>query len=210
MDIHYNNVAGKSLERIATLADGIFAFAMTLMVFAFVLPPNGTVHSESDLMSVLLGLAPNFLVYLMSFVGLGLFWVGHQTLMSHMARSDRHFTWLNLLFLILITLLPFSTKLLGEFISYRTALLVYWVNLFWLGVVVYANWAYACTAKLIKTDKAAKETYMVIRRRVVQAEILYTFGAALCYFGTLYSIAFIVLVQLNNALAPKFTSRLTA
>ena len=210
MIFHYNHVAGKSLDRISALVDGVFAFAMTLMVFEFHLPPHGMVHSEMDLVNVLIGLAPNFLIYLLSFLTLGLYWVGQQTLMSHMARSDRHFTWMNLLFLVLITLLPFSTKLLGEFIEYRTALLAYWANLFLLGVVIYANWAYACTAKLIKQDKTTQETYMAINRRVIQAEILYTFGAALCYFGTTYSIVFIVLVQLNYALAPKVTSRLTA
>ena len=136
MEIHYNQIAGRSLERIASLIDGLFAIAMTIIVLEFRLPPHTTVHSERDLIEVLLGLSPLFLVYLMSFLTLGIFWVGQHVLLSHMAKSDRHFTWLNLLFLALIAMLPFSTRLLAEFISYRTALFAYWANLFLLGVVV--------------------------------------------------------------------------
>ncbi len=202
MDQTYNQVAGKSLERIAALSDGLFAFAMTLIVLDIRLPEIASVHSEGDLLSALLAMAPRMVTYLMSFLTLGIFWVGQQVQLSHLERSDRHLTWLHLLYLAVVTLIPLSTRLLAGFIGYRTALLAYWVNLLLLGIVIYACWAYACKAKLVKKE-AMRGDYSLLRRRILSAQGLYAFGASLCFFDTAWSIAFIVLVQLNYAIAPR-------
>jgi len=95
-------------------------------------------------------------------------------------------------------------------IDRRKALLAYWANLFLLGAVVYAIWAYACTTKLVKPGKKNLATYKAFQRRIIQATTLYAVGLTFCYFGTIYSIVFMLLVQLNNAIAPKFTARFTA
>ena len=57
---------------------------------------------------------PQLLVYLMSFLTLGIFWVGQQTQLNHLAHSERHFTWIHLAFLFIVTIMPFSTRLLIE------------------------------------------------------------------------------------------------
>jgi uncharacterized membrane protein len=66
--------------------------------------------------------------------------VGQQTQLNHLARSDRELTWIHLAFLFAVTLMPFSTRLLNEFLSYRTALLGYWANILILGVALYFSW----------------------------------------------------------------------
>jgi uncharacterized membrane protein len=76
------------------------------------------------LLAALGELAPRLMIYLMSFLTLGIFWVGQQTQLSHFARSDRHLTWIHLAFLFTISLMPFSTALMAEFITLRTALLL--------------------------------------------------------------------------------------
>ena len=74
-------------------------------------------------------------MYLMSFLTLGIFWNGQQTQLNYFERVDRDLSWIHLAFLVFITLLPFSTQLLAEFIQYRTALLVYWFNILVPGVM---------------------------------------------------------------------------
>src|SRR5260370_18446203 len=140
MSTSYNRIAGQSVERLAALSDGIFAVAMTLLVRGLHVPARELVHSDGDLRRALLAMAPQLLVYLMSFVTLGIFWVGQQTQLNHLERSDRDLTWVHLAFLFAVTLLPFSTRLLREFISYRGALLVYWSNILLFGVLVYLSW----------------------------------------------------------------------
>lgn len=143
MDTAYNRIAGQSAERLAALIDGIFAVAMTLLVLDLHAPVAEAVHSERDLLHAMAALSPRLLMYVMSFLTLGIFWVGQQTQSNHVERSDRNLSWIHLAFLLAVTLTPFSTSLLAEFIARRTALLLYWANILVLGAVLYASWGYA-------------------------------------------------------------------
>jgi uncharacterized membrane protein len=202
----YNKIQGQSLERLAALSDGIFAVAMTLLVLDLHVPIKGAVHSEGQLQTALLALAPQFIAYLMSCLTLGIFWAGQQTQLNHIARGSRDLTWIHIAFLFTVSVLPFSTRLLAEFIGFRTALLLYWLNIFALGAILYTSWWYAAKADLLKDD-VAPEIRRAVRRRIVIAQALYAFGAALCFFNTYWSIGFIVLVQLNYAIAPRLRIR---
>jgi uncharacterized membrane protein len=198
----YNKIQGQSLERLAALSDGIFAVAMTLLVLDLHVPLKEAVHSEVQLQGALLALAPQFIAYLMSCLTLGIFWAGQQTQLNHFERGNRDLTWIHIAFLFVVSVLPFSTRLLAEFIGFRTALLLYWANVFALGVILYASWRYATRAGLLKDDVSV-EVRRAIRRRIVIAQTLYALGAALCFFNNYWSIGFIVLVQLNYAIAPR-------
>jgi len=198
----YNRIAGQSLERIAALSDGVFAVAMTLLVLDLHAPAAAAIHSEGELRQKLLPLLPQLVAYLMSFLTLGIFWVGQQTQLNHFERADRNLAWLHLGFLFAVTLLPFSTSLLAEFIDYRSALLLYWLNILLLGLMLAASWIYAHRYKLVKQDTPPDMNRMVLGRIIV-AQSLYAFGAALCLFSNYLSIGFIVLIQLNYAIAPR-------
>jgi uncharacterized membrane protein len=200
--MYYNLIAGKNLDRLAALSDGVFGVALTLLVLDLRVPAAQSVHGEHDLWRALVSLAPRLLPYLMTFMTVGIFWVGQQAQLNLFQRADRTLTWLHIGFLFVVTLTPFSTALLAEFLAYRTALAVYWLNIFLLGGALYASWVYARNAGLVKTDVPA-ELDGAIRRRIVIAQSLYAFGALLCIVNTYLSIGFIVLVQLNYVIAPK-------
>lgn len=198
----YNWIAGESVERLAALSDGIFGVAMTLLLLDLHVPAKELIHHEADLRGALLNLCPQLFVYLMSFITLGIFWVGQQTQLNNLTKSDRHLTWIHLAFLFPVTLLPFSTRLLAEFITYRTALLAYWFNILLLGVLLYFCWGRAIKAGVVR-EGMTSEFDKAIRRRIIGAQTLYAFGALLCLISTYASIGFIVLAQLNFALAPR-------
>ena len=197
----YNRRAAQSLERIAALSDGLFAIAMTLIVLNIRLPPETSVHSEAELWSALLALSPRIVMYLMSFLTLGIFWVGQQTQLNYLARADRDLAWIHIAFLAAVATMPFSTTLLAEFITYRTAMLVYWLNLLLLGLTLYWSWRHARHAGLIKADAPA-DIDQAIERRIIVGQSLYALGVLLCIVSTFLSIAFIFLVQINYAVAP--------
>ncbi len=198
----YNRLAGQSIERLAALSDGIFAVAMTLLVLDLRTPVKENIHSGVDLGHALAAMTPQIVSYLMSFLTLGIFWNGQQVQLNRFERSDRHLTWIHLAFLFCVTTMPFSTRLLSEYIEYRAALLVYWANILLLGLVLFIGWRYALRAKLVEAD-LPYEVKCAIERRIVIAQALYAFGAALCVFDNYWSIGFIVLVQLNFAFAPR-------
>jgi uncharacterized membrane protein len=202
MPTSYNRIAGHSVERLAALSDGIFAVAMTLLVLDLRIPVRDTIHSERELWGALAAMSPQLIAYLMSFLTLGIFWNGQQAQLNHLERSDRHLTWIHIAFLFTVSLMPFSTRLLAEFITWRTALLWYWVNILLLGATLLLSWRCAVRGRLIKTDTSA-DVSRAINRRILVAQALYAAGASLCLVNTYASIALIVLVQLNFAFAPR-------
>ncbi|ERR1700722_119589 len=198
----YNLIQGRSLERLAALSDGIFAVAMTLLVLDLHIPSASQVHSERELFIALGALGPQWIAYGMSFLTLGIFWAGQQTQLNHIAEGTRDLTWIHLAFLFTITVLPLSTRLLAEFITYRGALGIYWLNILAPGAILYWSWTHATHAGLIKPD-TPDEIRKSICKRIVIAQSLYAAGAALCFINTYVSIAAIVLAQLNYAIAPR-------
>ncbi len=202
----YNRIQGRNVERLAALSDGIFAVAMTLLVLDLHLPSPAQVHSERGLMDALGALGPQWIAYLMSFLTLGIFWAGQQTQLNHIGEGTRDLTWIHLGFLFAITLMPLSTRLLAEFITYRLALVIYWFNIFVPGAMLYWSWKFATRHGLIKDD-TPPEVRAGICKRVVIAQSLYAAGAALCVINTWVSITAIVLVQLNYAIAPRLWRR---
>jgi uncharacterized membrane protein len=197
----YNLFAGNSVERIAALSDGVFAVAMTLLILD-IRPPSITGHSETALLAALVALAPQFIAYFMSFTTLGIFWVGQQTQLNLLARSDRDLTWLHLGFLLTVMLMPFSTALLAHYITFRVALVVYWGNIVLLGLALYITWSYTRKTGLT-IDAVTPELDTAVRRRIVGAQSLYALAALLCIFNTWVSIAAIVMLQLNFVFAPR-------
>jgi uncharacterized membrane protein len=197
----YNEVAGRDLNRLAALSDGIFAFAMTLLVLNIRVPQFSEIHSESDLLHALLRLGPHLLTCVMTFITLGIFWVGQQTQLSALRAADRDVAWLNIGFMFAIVLEPFSTALLAEFITFRLAILVYWGNIVLLGLTLYLSQRHAHRAGLFKDNLAFD--YPALIRRIVSAQALYAIAAALCFVNTWLSIGLTFAIQLNYAFAPR-------
>ena len=191
MPTHYNAIAGQSIERLAALSDGLFAVAMTLLVLDLKVPAAEAIHTESALLGALAGLSPRLLVYLMSFLTLGIFWVGQQTQLNHFSHANRHLTWIHLAFLFAVTLMPFSTSLMAEMMMLRTALLVYWLNILAMGTMLFISWRHARGARLIARD--APETIDgAVEQRIVIAQILpssFHRGQLLKYTCIVYAIS---------------------
>jgi uncharacterized membrane protein len=120
-----NGSADISNHRIDALVDAFFAIALTLLVLDI-----KTFHVESDveLTQELIALIPKFFTYFLSFMILGLLWFEHQMVSHYISRSDRAHIWLNLLFLMSISLIPFSASLLGENLSHRSATAFYGIK----------------------------------------------------------------------------------
>ena len=195
----YNKIAGQSVERLAALCVGVFAVAMTLLVLDLKGPASSLVHDEAELGRALLQVAPHLFVYLMSFLLLGIFWVGQQTQLNHLARSDRGLAWIHLAFLFFVSLVPFTTGLMADFLHYRTALGLYWLNILALGAMLYWALCHSQTHQLVDGEFGDAHS-LAIRRRILTAQALYALGAALCAIDTVVSLGFILLVQLSYAL----------
>jgi len=207
--VTYRQIAGASMERLAALSDGIFAVAMTLLVLglsvrsASALNVSGSLTNAQLWDHVLRPLGPHLLVYLMSFLTLGVFWVGQQTQLHHLRRSNRDFTWIHLVFLLCVVLMPFSTTLVADYITTQLAIVVYWLNIALLGWILYAGQRYAARSRLLK-DHVTAQTIAAMERRIIVYQALYAVGALMSLASTYASIGFIIAVQLNAAITPRF------
>ncbi len=128
---------GLPIRRIEALTDGVFAIAMTLLVFGIELP-----HTDGTLWTRLGTLWPRFASYALSFVMLGVLWVGHHYQLHHVKRTNRPLIWINLAFLLTITFLPFGTGVMGAERLAAPAVVLYGAALVVSAAALYAHWAY--------------------------------------------------------------------
>jgi uncharacterized membrane protein len=101
----------KGLDRILALSDGVFAFAITLLVLDLVVPFYSPNQDISSLPSLLAGEWESFFNYFLSFAMIAIWWNTHQRYFEHVRSYDGRLKALNLLVLLTITLIPFVTKL---------------------------------------------------------------------------------------------------
>jgi len=116
--------------RLNSLADGIFAIVMTLLVLELGVPHLSGQVLDSVLADSLLGLIPSVLTYILSFLVLFTYWMAHHYMMSLIARNlTRTLTYLNIPFLMFIALVPFTTDLLGTYWYSNIAIMAYGLNI---------------------------------------------------------------------------------
>src|SRR3984957_1915855 len=202
MQTHYNTLAGGEVGRIAALSDGLFAIAATILVLDFHTPEPADIHSEAELLHALMSSAPRLLPWLLSLLTLGIFWLGQQTQLSQLERSNRERTWPHFIFLAVVTALPFSARLLADFLGYRAAFLVFWLNIVLLGASLYATWVCAERANLVR-EEARGEVSRAVKRRIVLAQSLYAIGALAGLINVTLGIIIIMLIQVNYAIGPR-------
>jgi uncharacterized membrane protein len=200
------DLSGTNPDRLSGISDGIFSVGMTLLVLGLMVGQAGApIHTESQLWDFVKGLSPHLLVYAMSFMTLGIFWLGQGTQLAHLARSNRNYMWIHLVFLFAVTMVPFSTLLLGSYYWLKVALIEYWLNIVLLGAMLLAGLEYGLRAGLFQEEHRRDITHLM-RGRILIAQSLYaaaTLPSLIPQFPTWVSIALIVLIQLNYVLAPR-------
>jgi TMEM175 potassium channel family protein len=198
---HYNRIAGRNVRRIEALSDGVFAIAITLLVLE-IRPPHAEAHTEWEVLSSLHPLLPKFLTYFLSFMTMGIFWVGQGVQLNLIEQYDRNLSWTTIFFLVVISLFPFTTAFLGEYITFKVAIGIYWLNILLAGILIYFHWHYAAKHNFLTIEGEERRIIdKAVRKRVIVAQSLYLVGALLCFINTYLSIGFIILVQLNYAFA---------
>ena len=135
---------GMTTHRIEALTDGIYAIAMTLLVLNLALPGQGIgVTQTEEVHNLLLGQAHKFFSYALSFILLAIFWINHHRQFHFIKRTDHNHLWINIVGLMFIALVPFSTSLSGDYPNETISKLFFDANLFIIGILGSLNWIYA-------------------------------------------------------------------
>lgn len=106
--------------RIEAFSDGVFAFAITLLVLGIRVPGHAAVE-ERGLAYALATLWPSYLAFITSFVSILVIWVEHHWMFTLIEKTDHAFLYWNGLLLLFVTFLPFPTALLAEYLLHDDA-----------------------------------------------------------------------------------------
>jgi len=170
--------------RIEALSDGVFAIAMTLMIFNIKVPQIPNERVTAELTRRLLDLWPHFLVYAISFVMLGVYWVGHHNQYHHIRRTNRVLLWINIALLLCVTLIPFSTALLGSYPTHQGAVVLYATNLILVGLVLFIHWHYATFQHALVDPDLDPELIRLASRRILMGPALLALAIVFSFVST--------------------------
>jgi uncharacterized membrane protein len=138
---------GFGKNRIEALTDGIFAITLTLLVLGVEVPtaPEPAVSANQ----LLVNLFPDFFEYILAFIVLAVIWVFHHQQYHHILQIDRTMLWLNILSLMFITMVPFSSAFADTYFNQQVAGIFFAVNLLVIGFLIRAQWEHAIQKNLI-------------------------------------------------------------
>jgi uncharacterized membrane protein len=126
--------------RVLALSDGVFAIIITLLVLEIHVPDLAKGQSLADAGREI---RPSFVAFLISFVVVAISWVGHRDLFSLIRRTDRYLVWLNLLYMLPLSILPFGASLISRYDNDPIALRMYGFLLVVIAATRLLIWWYA-------------------------------------------------------------------
>ena len=131
-----------ALDRLVFFSDAVFAIAITLLIIEIEIPDLQPGSSAAESWHEFAGLAPSFFAFVLSFLVIGRFWMGHHERFRSLRHFDRRLMWPNMLYLMAIAFMPFATAFLGRNLGHFLPALVY--NLAMLVLALLAVWLARC------------------------------------------------------------------
>ncbi len=187
----------ESTARIEAFSDGIFAIAITLLILEIHVP------HEEPLGRALLGLWPSYLAFLASFAMIGVMWMNHHRLFNLIARSDQALLALNLLLMLGVTVVPFTTAVVAAHIDStgaRTAVIVY--SGWWVFIAVAFNllWRHASAGDRLLEKNVDHASVHGITRQYAYGPLYYVIAALIALASPLGAVLFSLALAVYFAL----------
>jgi uncharacterized membrane protein len=180
-------------ERINAFSDGLFAIAITLLILELKvpdkLPPGGLLQMVPELL-------PKYLGHVLSFVVLGVYWVGQHNMFLHIKRHNRVFLWLNLLFLMFVASMPFFAGLIIHHLDDQLSMLLYAGNLVLAGISLDLIWWYSSTNRRLVDPAMPEDLVRFVHRRVLMAPAIYLVAMAVSLASPIAAACIFILVPL--------------
>jgi uncharacterized membrane protein len=195
--------------RVEAFSDGVFAIAITLLILVVELPDD-----FESLGRALLDIWPSYLAYVVSFLTIGIMWANHHDVFRQIARVDRTFILLNVVFLMFVAFVPFPTRVVAEHIQTpddrRAAALLYGVTLTATAIMYASIWLYASAGRRLIDPNADPRTVSGITRSYLPGAPTYALATLLAFVSPLASIFAFGAIALFYALSSSLFGRAEA
>jgi uncharacterized membrane protein len=175
---------GLEKSRLEALADGIFAVALTLLVLDIRLPEDVVYATNDALWRRLASLERHFVIYVISFVVIGMYWINHHIQFHFVTRTNRILIWINLMYLLLVSFLPFATDLIGDHKDLVLPCEIYGATLVLLSFVNYAHVGYLSRHPQFTSPGFTPEVIACIRRRITFFAVVPLVSMSVAFFST--------------------------
>jgi uncharacterized membrane protein len=172
----------RELDRLIFFSDAIFAIVMTLLILEIRAPvdvPSNVAATEVP--SLVWALWPKFFSYVLSFLVIGTYWIAHHQIFRYVRSYNRSLLWLNLVFLLSISFIPFPTDLLGEYGELRFSVIVYAASLGMARLLLAVVWWYIVAGPIRTGDELdpGMARYHLFRSLAIPALFFLSIGISL-------------------------------
>ena len=174
----------KGLDRILAVSDGVFAFAITLLVLGLAVPTlsQGESRTSINLLKALSGEFPVFYSYLVSFSVISIWWTAHHRLFRSIVKYDLRLMWSNLFFLLFVTVIPFLTLLLDEYGDIQIAVVIYDLVQASGGFALSLIWHYVSINHRLISESLTSAQIRQVRLRTYVPVIVFLLTAMVAFF----------------------------
>lgn len=193
------------LEHVISFSDAVFAFAITLMALSVDIPDLPTDLTQSELLDKLYDLYPQFESYIISFAVIAIFWVSYHQVFNHIKGSHIVMVYLNLLFLLLITLLSLSTSLVINYGNYHIPYVIYSFIVILTSSLLTLIWWHATKDKLL-IDKNLHPLYVKgVMLTLLSIPLVFTVSIFISFINLdIAEIFWLVMVPINIIIKQKY------
>jgi TMEM175 potassium channel family protein len=202
--------AEKETGRLEAFSDGVLAVAITLLALDISVPHQEAGHPWHGLLRALADQWPVYLAYLLSFLTILVMWVNHHNMFKLIERADHLFLLLNGTLLLLITLVPFATSLLADYIEQpdkKTAQVVYAGIFLLMALVFNAMWRYASHGGRLLASSADQKKVQAITKQYSFGPLLYFASFVLAFVSAEVSLAMCIALAIFFAVPSNLLQR---
>jgi uncharacterized membrane protein len=160
------------LEHIISFADAIFAFSITFMAISIDIPNLAQNLTQAQVIDKLLQSIPEFEIYAISFFVIGVYWIAYHQIFNQIVNSDMTVTWLTLLFIFFITLIPFATNMQIGF-GYHILFVLFALVLAMAGTLLTITWLHATKNKLIDKHLTQREIHSILLEGIIPTVVYF-------------------------------------
>ncbi|HEX7143416.1 MAG TPA: TMEM175 family protein [Nitrososphaeraceae archaeon] len=193
------------VEHVISFSDAVFAFAITLMALSIDIPDLPSDLTQAELVDKLNGLFPQFESYIISFAVIAIFWVSYHQVFNHIKGSHIIMVYLNLLFLLLITLLSLSTSLVINYGGYHIPYIIYSFMVILTSSLLAMIWWHATKDKLL-IDKNLHSLYIKgVMINLISIPLVFTISIIISFVNLdIAEYFWLVIAPLNIAIKQKY------
>jgi uncharacterized membrane protein len=185
-----------SKNRLEALFDGIFAFAMTLLVTGFVIQPIPAPDARVELPARIAAMQPEFFSFLIAFFVLASFWLVHHRHFHYVRTIDPALVRITLSILAFTVLMPFSTNISGDYSEVQVAVDLFHANLFILGLLFLIHWWYLVNNPALTSVEISKQDAANGMHRALVVPFVSFLGFVCSFASPSWSMAIYLLMPL--------------